>query len=435
MTMSSFFALLFLTALRLGVQADNYAVLVAGSSGYYNYRHQADICHAYQILIRNGVAAENIITLAYDDIAKSPENPIPGKLFNRPTDKGTPGVDVYEGCKIDYTGSDVTPDNFIAVLKGDSTKATGRVLKSGKEDRVFINFADHGAPGLIAFPRGELHADDLNDALKYMHENGMYNELVFYLEACESGSMFEDQLPEDIKIYATTASNGRESSWGTYCPPSDSVDGVSLNTCLGDLYSINWMEDADLDKKTESLEDQYEVVKEETTRSHVQQFGELDFDSQKADSFWGKVASPSFHTSKVDPAVKTLSAVDSRDVALSTFYSQYINSNPMDLDGRRNAAQRLINEIEFRQWADETFSDIAHQAMRTNNGMVSEVLSGHRKPTLFKCHKAAIAQYKNSCGELTDYALKHVRVLVNLCEITQNTELILEAIESVCKAK
>ncbi|GMH22761.1 hypothetical protein Nepgr_024604 [Nepenthes gracilis] len=31
-----------------------WAVLVAGSSGYGNYRHQADVCHAYQILKRGG---------------------------------------------------------------------------------------------------------------------------------------------------------------------------------------------------------------------------------------------------------------------------------------------------------------------------------------------------------------------------------------------
>ena len=31
-------------------KAANWAVLVAGSNGYYNYRHQSDVCHAYQIL-------------------------------------------------------------------------------------------------------------------------------------------------------------------------------------------------------------------------------------------------------------------------------------------------------------------------------------------------------------------------------------------------
>lgn len=46
-----------------------WALLVAGSNGYYNYRHQADVCHAYQILHRNGVPDERIVVMMYDDIA------------------------------------------------------------------------------------------------------------------------------------------------------------------------------------------------------------------------------------------------------------------------------------------------------------------------------------------------------------------------------
>jgi len=85
-------------ALLNAASAENWAVLVAGSSGYGNYRHQADICHAYQIVRKNGIPEDNIITMAYDDIANNFENPYPGKLFNKPTKAGTPGVDVYAGC-------------------------------------------------------------------------------------------------------------------------------------------------------------------------------------------------------------------------------------------------------------------------------------------------------------------------------------------------
>ncbi|KAG8296254.1 hypothetical protein J6590_060924 [Homalodisca vitripennis] len=37
-----------------------WAVLVAGSNTYDNYRHQVDDCHAYQILHRNGVLDSSI---------------------------------------------------------------------------------------------------------------------------------------------------------------------------------------------------------------------------------------------------------------------------------------------------------------------------------------------------------------------------------------
>ena len=62
-------------------------------------------------------------------------------------------------------------------------------------------------------------------------------QLVFYLEACESGSMFED-LPDDIDIYATSAANDHESSYACYYDND-------IGTYLGDVYSVNWMEDSD----------------------------------------------------------------------------------------------------------------------------------------------------------------------------------------------
>jgi len=417
------------------VIADNYAVLVAGSKGYSNYRHQADVCHAYQILKRNGIPEDNIITMAYDDIAHAFRNPYKGKLFNKPTEKGTPGVDVYAGCKIDYKKGDVNPKTFLAVLKGDASAVKGKVLNTTANDRVFINFADHGAPGLIAFPHGELHADDLNEALQYMHDHNMYKELVFYLEACESGSMFDGRLPSNISIFATTAANGQESSWGTYCPPSSKVDGKNLHSCLGDLYSVNWMEDADKGDNTESLEKQYEIVKNLTTRSHVSQFGETDFDTEPADHFWGRIAAPASHPSEASsPDIKTVSSIDSRDANLASLYSLYLGSNTKNLTERGLLAQELIDEIKFRQWADKLFHRIAEDVMSENNGMLSEALYGHRAPTLFACHRQAIAEYKNACadGELADYALKHVRILVNLCEITKDTERIVKSIQSAC---
>lgn len=60
--------------------------------------------------------------------------------------------------------------------------------------------------------------------------------LCSYLEACESGSMFDGLLPDNITVYATTAANGQESSWGTYCPGMNPSPPPELLTCLGDLY-------------------------------------------------------------------------------------------------------------------------------------------------------------------------------------------------------
>ncbi|KAJ4963081.1 hypothetical protein NE237_023020 [Protea cynaroides] len=67
-----------------------WAVLVVGSSGYGNFRHQADVCHAYQVLKKGGLKDENIIVFIYDDIAYNELNPRLGVIINHPQ-----GSDVY----------------------------------------------------------------------------------------------------------------------------------------------------------------------------------------------------------------------------------------------------------------------------------------------------------------------------------------------------
>lgn len=93
--------------------------------------------------------------------------------------------------------------------------------------------------------------------------------MVIYIEACESGSMLQGLLPNNINIYATTASNAEESSYACYYDSK-------RQTYLGDLYSVNWMEDSDAeDITTETLVKQFQVTKQKTTESHVMQYGDL----------------------------------------------------------------------------------------------------------------------------------------------------------------
>ena len=237
--MKTFFA----AAIAGYVQAaasDHWAVLVAGSNTYSNYRHQADVAHAYQILKSQGIPAENIIYMAYDDVADNSRNPLKGQLFNK-----TNGENVYDASVVDYKGRDVTAEKFLAVLTGDEATAGGKVLKSNAESQVFIYYTDHGAPNLVAFPSGGyLYADKLSAALQEMQSKQMFSQLTFYIEACESGSMFPD-LTSDGKIYGVTASNATQSSWASYCGSEAMVNGTNIGSCLGDLFSTNWMEDTD----------------------------------------------------------------------------------------------------------------------------------------------------------------------------------------------
>ncbi|RZF32682.1 hypothetical protein LSTR_LSTR004110 [Laodelphax striatellus] len=262
------------------VEGKIWVLLVAGSKGFYNYRHQADICHAYQIIHASGIPDENIIVMMYDDIANNDDNVFPGKIFNRPG-----GSDVYKGVPKDYTLDDVNPKNFINILKGNKEAlagiGSGRVIESGPNDHIFINFVDHGGPGVLYFPNEELMADELISNITEMAYYKKFGKLVLYVEACFAGSMFQNLLKDNLNVFVTTASDPYESSYACYYDDS-------IGTYLGDVFSVNWMEDTEKEDLTrESLNRQFEIVRAETKTSHVEEYGDLDLGITKLSSIIG----------------------------------------------------------------------------------------------------------------------------------------------------
>jgi len=406
----------------------HWAVLVAGSNGWWNYRHQSDTCHTYNLLIKNGMPASRIIHLAYDDIAHNAQNPFPGKIFNKPDPTGK-GVDVYADCKIDYTGGDVTPAVFLSVLKGDATavqgKGTGRVLESTSNDKVFVYFTDHGAVGLIAFPSQYLYANDMITALKYMHDNQMYKRLVFYLEACESGSMFENILPNNWEIYATTAANARESSWATYCSPNDKINGKSVGSCLGDEYSVNWMEDTEAAEHGKHLQKQFEDIRTKTKGSHVMQYGVLDWTEESLHEYQGDVVEVSMnrhknrkqrkHNKYLAEAKKSM--IDVRDVKLHYLMEQFKNLSS------KQSEDALTEELMYRKAVDTYF-------MSFNTKFNIESLQTN--VTSFDCLKTVVNAMETSCKVLMgEYTLKYVKNLNTACNMV-SADVIEDHIKSSC---
>jgi legumain len=421
------------------VSADDWAVIVAGSNGYYNYRHQSDACHAYQIVSAGGIPANRIIMLYFDDIANDPQNPAKGKLFNKPTAKGVPGVDVYKGCQKDYTGNDVTADTFINVITGNKqgVKPGGKVLTSGPKDNVFIFFTDHGGTGIIAFPVGPyLQATRLNQALKTMNQKKMYSKLVFYMEACESGSMFENLLPPNLSIYVTTASNAEESSWGCYCPPDDVVNGVEFGSCLGDLYSVSWMENTDSAGPKETLQQQFTIVKQLTTQSHVMQYGDTTWTNLTIGQFQGQPKlRPIMPIRNIpDSAAASSSTVDSRDIPMHSKYYKYLRADKKDIPTYHAAAQELIDELQARIKADNLFIGLSKAIVGDNYDAVFTMPG--MSITTAVCIDAVNTAMFDHCGGYSDYSLMYSRVVANLCNFVNHdeaeTQRIVNTLKSMC---
>ncbi|CAL8090573.1 unnamed protein product [Orchesella dallaii] len=400
-----------------------WAVLVAGSNEFYNYRHQADVCHAYQILTRNGVPPKQIITMMYDDIAYSKENPTPGVIINRPN-----GTNVYEGVIIDYNGTDVTPENFIKVLLGDQEGlkgvGSGKVLQSGPNDHVFINFVDHGAPGLVGFPNDELHAKELENTFKTMHLSKKYGKLVFYLEACESGSMFTNLLPAHWNIFATTAANGQESSYACYYDEA-------METYLGDVYSIKWMENADQSNlEQETLQSQFLVVRNETNTSHVMEFGDKSLRNLPVADFLG------YSETRLTLPEVELDAVDSVDVVPSILQRKLARTQ--NKEKRQELKSQLKRLYKMRKLVTAQMMDIIEQVTGHGQNMTVEfqqdLLQSRHELTNYDCYERVTRHFSKQCFSIAKnpYVTRKLYLLVNMCELGMDSQKIVNAMTNTC---
>ena len=79
---------------------------------------------------------------------------------------------VYEGVPKDYTKTNYTLANLFSVLSGSKpSSGSGKTLKSGPNDNVFLFYADHGAPGLSGFCDETLMATKLNKVTGLFRSN------------------------------------------------------------------------------------------------------------------------------------------------------------------------------------------------------------------------------------------------------------------------
>ncbi|KAJ7952465.1 Vacuolar-processing enzyme [Quillaja saponaria] len=416
-----------------------WAILVAGSSGYGNYRHQADVCHAYQLLKKGGLKEENIVVFMYDDIAINELNPRPGVIINHPQ-----GDDVYAGVPKDYTGADVTAENFYAVILGDKNKVkggSGKVVSSKPNDRIFIYYSDHGGPGVLGMPNMPyLYAMDFIEVLKKKHESKGYREMVIYVEACESGSIFEGVMPNDLNIYVTTASNAQESSWGAYCPGMEPSPPPEYITCLGDLYSVAWLEDSETHNlRRETVNQQYQSVKKRTSNfnnynagSHVMEYGNTSIKGERLYLYQGfdpaSVNLPP-HNGRLGALIEV---VNQRDAELFFLWQMYKKSE-YNSEKKREILRQITELTRQRTHLDGSVELIGTFLFGPSKG--SSKLNILRAPGMplvddWGCLKSMVRLFETHCGSLTQYGMKHMRAFANIC----NTGISEATMEGACIA-
>ncbi|KER19434.1 hypothetical protein T265_11794 [Opisthorchis viverrini] len=391
----------------------NWVVLVAGTNTWRNYRHQADVFHAYQVVRKNHVPAEDIITFAYDDIANNPKNPFKGKVFHDYLYE-----DIYQGVEIDYRGKvcasvgadgflhqDVTLDNFVKVLKGDEQLAAyKKVLKSGPDDNVFIFYSGHAACRAVE-----------RDSRPHVFKK-KYNKLVLYVEACYAGSLFRTILPRNVGIYVTTASKENEKSWSIFCDDKD------IDVCLASEYAYAWIEDSENhDFKKHTLDQQYEKVKNRTVNSHVMKYDEMAMGSLPVGKFQGHYDLPMHGLDRTIPP----NAVDRKPSLQAHLLSKSRRLMEATTQQVHEAAWRKLHRA-----TEETFRDIVGDVMTHHN----PPLKGLTKKDELMCFQAVFEQFRTHCFTIQQFpeVAQHTTHLMALCKAGYMAESLIDSVYNLC---
>ncbi len=231
---------------------DRWALLIAASTGWGNYRFQADVFAMYQILLQHGYDDDHIILICEDDVADNSKNFEPGVL--RVSDAGD---NLYDASAIDYRLSNLTTTDIGDILQGRQSDRLQQVISSDSTDNVFIFWSSHGSPGSFEF--GESRTMTY-DQMKSILTDTPHRKMLVAVEACYSGGLGQrcEGLPGTLFI---TAANPWETSHAA-------VWSDQLGVYRSNGFTHGFQEAIDANPAI-SLRDLYYMLARTTSGSHV----------------------------------------------------------------------------------------------------------------------------------------------------------------------
>lgn len=161
---------------------ERWALLVASSDRWEDYRFQADVLAMYQLLKKSGYDDEHIVLIMEDNIAFNTNNPEPGVVKVKQD-----GENLYYNVKRDYRISDLSENDISDILCGRESDKLHSVIKADSDDNIFIFWSGHGIPGVLAW--GYSYKGITADMAKKMFSEATFRKCICFIETCYSGSI------------------------------------------------------------------------------------------------------------------------------------------------------------------------------------------------------------------------------------------------------
>ena len=196
------------------------------------------------------------------------------------------------------------------------------------------------------------------------------------------------------------------------------VNGKHIKSCLGDLFSVNFLEDTDKGDYKQTLDHQFETIKRLTTKSHVMQWGDRSFSQDPIGEF---MRGPS--SLKTAPSMRLLrplkwvgrdkgkeSVMDSRTNKLQSLAAAY------SIDRSHETFLAMQREMQSMRNYDRTFKDFSTTLGVNGDYNPSEI---H-----FDCLRAGVEAFESQCEPFSDYGLGKIKYIADACEEHSASEVV-----------
>lgn len=252
----------------------NKAVLICGSEGWYNYRHQADILYVYNTLKKNHYSDNEIILIMRDDIAYHPKNPYPGVIRISPDSEN-----LYKDVVIDYRADTISTQDIVDILVGNKSERLSTVLESTETDNVLLYWTGHGKEKSFSWlETGDKFTDVMmGETVQKMYDDRKYQSMLIFTEPCYSGSVVK-AIEGTPLVLGFSAASENESSYADHY-------SNELGVWMCDRFTLNLIHIYEEHNYVDLLET-YKKLNSSTLGSNVQVYNADNFYKLSDSMLW-----------------------------------------------------------------------------------------------------------------------------------------------------
>lgn len=230
-----------------------WALLVAGSDRWTDYRFQADVLSMYQLLKASGYDDDHIVLIMEDNIAFNENNIHQGEIRVEPG-----GENLYADVVRDYRLSELSKDDIADILCGRASDRLRSVIGSDEDDNVLVFWSGHGMPSTLCWGYSE---DGITaDMAREMFSAARFRKMVCFFETCYSGSVASACTGIPGLLFFTAANEFETSKADVF--------SSELNVWLTNRFTL-FLRNTLSDNPSVSLRELYYTLFRNTVGSHV----------------------------------------------------------------------------------------------------------------------------------------------------------------------